>query len=95
MEKERRYYIAYEICKFLNNREPSNRKFKDYEVAMYTAELAECIQIAEENQDGEILKQYYDVLYSELKELNEYGNRFNEYKVIVKNLIHLLDEWKQ
>jgi hypothetical protein len=94
MEKERRFYIAYRICRFLNNREPSSRKFKDYEIAMYTAELAECIQIAEEKQDGEILKQYYDVLNEELQEHILYYGKEHEWTIKVETLIGLLDEWK-
>lgn len=94
MNKERRFYIAYEVCKFLNNREPNNRKFEEWELAMYVAELAECIEYAEQKQDGAILKQYYDILHEELKENVLCYGKYAIERVKVKQLIKLLDEWK-
>lgn len=97
MNRDRRFYIAYSVCKFLSMLEPRNRQFKGYEFVMHTAELAECIELAEEKQDGEILKQYYDVLNNELQELVRIFGEDDNYSDItkVKHLISLLDEWKK
>lgn len=90
MKKEKQFYIAFEICKFLNEREPVHRRFKDWELAMYSYELFECINIAIEQQDKDILKQYYDVLENELEEMKLLNN--NEETKKVKRYIKLLDK---
>lgn len=90
MTKERMYYIAYEICNYLRKREMQNQ-FENYEFCMYVAELAQAIEYAVENQDGKFLEQYYEVLNDELDNLVGMENCFKEE---VKELIKLLDEWK-
>lgn len=89
MTKERAYYIAYEICNYMRNREMQNQ-FQDYEFCMYVSELAQAIEYAVENQNGKILEQYYEVLNDELDNLNG----MEDYITEVTMLIELLDEWK-
>ena len=90
MVKERMYFIAYEICKYMKEREMQNQ-FEDYEFCMYVAELAQAIEYAIENNDGKFLEQYYEVLNDELDNLVGMEEHF---KKEVKYLIELLDEWK-
>ena len=90
MNKERRFYIAHEICKFLNDREPNSRQLRDWELSMYISELAECIEYAIEKQDKSILKQYYETLENELNNSIHYSGDVKN----IKYLISLLDEWK-
>ena len=90
MTKERMYYIAYEICNYMRNREMQNQ-FQDYEFCMYVSELAEAIGYAVENQDGKILEQYYEVLNDELDNLIGMEDYIKE----VEELIDLLNEWKE
>lgn len=89
MTNERTYYIAYEICNYLRNRESRNQ-FADYEFCMYVSELAQAIEYAMETQDGKFLEQYYEVLNDELDNLIG----MEDYIKKVKDLIDLLDEWK-
>lgn len=89
MTKERAYYIAYEICDYMRNREMQNQ-FQDYEFCMYVSELAQAIEYAVENQNGKILEQYYEVLNDELDNLDG----MEDYIAEVTMLIELLDEWK-
>ena len=90
MTKERMYYIAYEICNYMRNREMQNQ-FQDYEFCMYVSELASDIEYAVENQDGRFLEQYYEVLNDELD--NFIG--MEDYIKEVEELIDLLNEWKE
>lgn len=90
MIKERMYYIAYEICNYMRNREMQNQ-IQDYEFCMYVSELAEAIGYAVENQDGKILEQYYEVLNDELDNLIGTEDYIKE----VEELIDLLNEWKE
>ena len=90
MTKERMYYVAYEICNYMRNREMQNQ-FQDYEFCMYVSELAEAIGYAVENQDGKILEQYYEVLNDELDNLIGTEDYIKE----VEELIDLLNEWKE
>lgn len=89
MTKERTYYIAYEVCNYMRNRE-MQKQFRDYEFCMYVGELAQAIEYAVENQDGKYLEQYYEVLNDELDNLNG----IEDYITEVTMLIELLDEWK-
>lgn len=89
MTKERIYYIAYEICNYMRNRERQNL-FADYEFCMYVSELAQAIEYAVENQDGKFLEQYYEALNDELDNLVGMEDYIKE----VEELIELLDEWK-
>lgn len=88
MTTERRFYISFAICDYMNKRESPAQQFAPYEVAMYAALLADSIKAAIENQDGAPLEEYYDALNDELE------NVPNEYKEEVKNLISLLDSWR-
>lgn len=90
MTKERMYYIAYEVCDYMRKREMQNQ-FEDYEFCMYVAELAQAIEYAVENQDEKFLEQYYEVLNDELENLIGMEDYFTKE---VKELIDLLDEWK-
>lgn len=90
MLKERIYHIAYEVCKYMREREQPNQ-FADYEFCMYVSELAEAIEYAIANNDGKFLEQYYEVLNEELENLVGMKDCF---KKEVKDLISLLDEWK-
>ena len=90
MTKERTYYIAYEVCNYMRNREMQNQ-FQDYEFCMYVGELAQAIEYAVENQDGKYLEQYYEVLNDELDNLVG----IEDYMEEAKNLIALLDECLQ
>lgn len=90
MTKERIYYIAYEVCNYMRNREAQNQ-FQDYEFCMYVSELAQEIEYAIENQNGKSLEQYYEVLNDELDNLVGMEDYIKE----VKKLIELLDEWKE
>lgn len=90
MLKERMYYIAYEICDYMRKREMQNQ-FENYEFCMYVSELAQAIEYAIENQDGKFLEQYYEVLNDELDNLCGVEDWIKE----VKELINLLDEWKE
>lgn len=90
MTKERMYYIAYEVCDYMRKREMQNQ-FEDYESCMYVAELAQAIEYAVENQDEKFLEQYYEVLNDELENLIGMEDYFTKE---VKELIDLLDEWK-
>ena len=64
MTKERMFYIAYQICNYMKNREMQNQ-FEDYEFCMYVAEMANDIEYAIDNSNGSVLKPYYDVLAEE------------------------------
>ena len=90
MLKERMYFIAYEVCDYMRKREMMNQ-YTDYEFCMYVAELAQAIECAVDNQDGEILEQYYEVLNDELENLCGVEDWIKE----VEELIKLLDEWKE
>lgn len=81
MTKERRYYIAYEICSYIKDCDTLNQ-FKDYEFCMYVANMANNIKYAIKNNDSSVLKPYYEALkYKHTKR--------------TKELIELLDEWKK
>lgn len=92
MTKERIYYIAYEICKYIRERETQNQ-FKDYEFCMYVSVLAQEIEHAIDTEDYSGLEQYYEVLNEELDNLVNVVD-LEDYAEEVKELISLLDECK-
>ena len=89
MTKERMFYIAYEICTYLNNRD-MQKQFEPYEVCMYVAELVGEIECAIQNNNGSGLEQYYNTLKDEIENLCDNADWIAE----VERLIKLLDEWK-
>lgn len=97
MSKERMYFIAYEVCNYMRKREMQNQ-YTDYEFCMYVSELAQAIEYAVVNQDGKFLEQYYEVLNDELENLcgvEDYVYDVENWIKEVKELIKLLDEWKE
>ena len=90
MTRERMYYIAYRICDYMRNREMQNQ-FENYEICMYVSDLANEIEYAIKTNNDDGLKQYYELLNDEL--CNLYG--MENYTVEVRELINLLDEWRE
>ena len=88
MSKERIFYISYEICNYLNNRD-INKRFEPYELCMYVSDLAKEIEYAIDTENYNGLEQYYDVLNDELKNIAGTLD-----VVTVGWLISLLDECK-
>lgn len=87
MTKERMFYIAYQICNYIRQREMQNQ-FEEYEFCMYVSCMVDDIKYSIENNDNLVLKPYYDALNNELDDVS-----FNEeYVKEVNKLIKLLDE---
>ena len=90
MTRERIFYIAYRICDYMKNREMQNQ-FENYELCMYTSDIANDIEYAINNNDKDKLNVYYEILYDELNNLCEIEN----YTTIIEELIDLLNECKE
>lgn len=90
MTKERRFYIAYRIVKFIANLE-TQPSYEPHEFCMYVAELENALRLAMEyrNVGMKFLQPYYKRLNEELECLQD-TDWFEE----VKELIELLDEWR-
>ena len=89
MTNERIFYIAYDICNYMRNREMQNQ-FEDYEFCIYVTDMADNIRYAIEHNDSSVLKQYYETLNDELNNVCW----MDKYADEVKRLICLLDECK-
>ena len=88
MTKERRFYIAYRIAKFIDNLETQSA-LEPHEFCMEVAVLASNIFLAMEHKNEKFLQPYYKRLNEELECLQD-TDWFEE----VKELIELLDEWR-
>ena len=85
MTKERMFYIAYQICNYMKNREMQNQ-FEEHEFCMYVSCMVEDIKYSIKNNDISVLNPYYEVLNDELASVCNDGIKE------VNELIALLDE---
>lgn len=63
------FSVAYDYCSYLSNH--ATEPFEPYEVAMYTAEMVECLKMAIERGCKEPVNPYFDTLYDELKNVSD------------------------